>query len=113
MIEELRNFCLNKPFVSESFPFDESTLVFKVHGKMFALFSLEKDPLRINLKCDADKAIELREEFWQVIPGYHSNKKHWNTIIIEDLNVQQICTWITQSYELVWSKLPKKRRLSA
>ena len=77
MIEELRNYCLAKKHVSESFPFDESTLVFKVHNKMFALISLEQDPLRMNLKCEPEKAIELREEFWQVIPGYHSNKKHW------------------------------------
>ena len=75
MIEELRNYCLAKKHVSESFPFDESTLVFKVHNKMFALISLEQDPLRMNLKCEPEKAIELREAYWQVIPGYHSNKK--------------------------------------
>ena len=106
MIEELREYCLSKKFVSESFPFDESTLVFKVHNKMFALFSLEKDPLRINLKCDPEKAIELREEYWQVIPGYHSNKKHWNTVIIDQLTLSQVCEWIEHSYNLVWGKLP-------
>ena len=108
MIEELREYCLSKKFVSESFPFDESTLVFKVHNKMFALFSLEKDPLRINLKCDPEKAIELREEYWQVIPGYHSNKKHWNTIIIDQLTLSQVCEWIEHSYNLVWEKLPNR-----
>ncbi len=111
MIEELREYCLSKKFVSESFPFDESTLVFKVHNKMFALFSLEKDPLRINLKCDPEKAIELREEYWQVIPGYHSNKKHWNTVIIDQLTLSQVCEWIEHSYNLVWGKLPKKLKI--
>ena len=111
MIEELREYCLSKKFVSESFPFDESTLVFKVHNKMFALFSLEKDPLRINLKCEPEKAIELREEYWQVIPGYHSNKKHWNTIIIDQLTLSQVCEWIEHSYNLVWEKLPKKLKI--
>lgn len=107
MIEELRTYCLSKNNVKESFPFDENTLVFKVHNKIFALFSLEKDPLRINLKCDPEKAIDLREEFWQVIPGYHSNRKHWNTIIIEQLALKQIQEWIDHSYKLVWDKLPK------
>ena len=111
MIEELREYCLSKKFVSESFPFDESTLVFKVHNKMFALFSLEKDPLRINLKCEPEKAIELREEYWQVTPGYHSNKKHWNTVIIDQLPLNQVCEWIEYSYNLVWEKLPKKLKI--
>ena len=111
MIEELRHFCLRKPYVTESFPFDESSLVFKVHGKMFALLALEKDPLRINLKCDPEKAIELREEYWQVIPGYHSNKKHWNTVIVDQITFEQICQWINHSYDLVWDKLPKKTKL--
>jgi predicted DNA-binding protein (MmcQ/YjbR family) len=111
MIEELREYCLSKKFVSESFPFDESTLVFKVHNKMFALFSLEKDPLRINLKCDPEKAIELREEYWQVIPGYHSNKKYWNTVIIDQLPINQVCEWIEHSYNLVWEKLPNRLKI--
>lgn len=108
MIEDLRKYCLSKKAVSESFPFDEFTLVFKVHGKMFALFSLQKEPLQINVKCDPEKAIELREEFYQVIPGYHSNKKHWNTIVLENLPITFIKDWIDQSYSLVWQKLPKK-----
>ena len=108
MIEELRQFCLKKTFVTESFPFDENTLVFKVHGKMFALFSLEKEPLRITLKCNPEKAIELREKYWQVIAGYHSNKKHWNTVIVDDLSPVLIYCWINHSYELVWNKLPKR-----
>ena len=108
MIEELRNYCLAKKHVSESFPFDESTLVFKVHNKIFALICLEQDPLRMNLKCEPEKAIELREKFWQVIPGYHSNKKHWNTIIIDGLCLKQMQKWIDHSYQLVWDKLPRK-----
>ena len=108
MLEEIRAYCLNKPHVTESFPFDETTLVFKVHNKMFALFSLEKDPLRINLKCNPEKALELREEYAQVLPGYHMNKKHWNTIVVEDLPLTLIHQWIDESYQLVWDSLPKK-----
>ena len=108
MIEELRNYCLGKKYVSESFPFDESTLVFKVHHKMFALISLEQDPLRMNLKCEPEKTIELREAYWQVIAGYHSNKKHWNTIIIDGLSLKQVQEWIDHSYQLVWDKLSRK-----
>lgn len=108
MIEQIRSYCLSKNKVSESFPFDDTTLVFKVHNKMFALLSLAKDPLQMNLKCDPEKAIELREEFHQVIPGYHSNKKHWNTIILEDIDPNLIFSWIDHSYQLVWNNLPKK-----
>ena len=107
MIEELRGYCLAKSQVTESFPFNESTLVFKVHGKIFALLALEKDPLRINLKCKPEKALLLREEFWQVTPGYHSNKKHWNTIILDGLSLRQVHEWIDHSYQLIWDKLPK------
>ena len=75
---------------------------------MFALFSLEKDPLRINLKCNPEKALELREEYAQVLPRYHMNKKHWNTIVVEDLPLTLIHQWIDESYQLVWDSLPKK-----
>lgn len=108
MIEKLRTHCLSKKFVSESFPFNENTLVFKVHGKIFALFSLEQAPLRINLKCEPEKAIKLREEYWQVNSGYHSNKKHWNTIIVDQIQLLKIYEWIDDSYQLVWNKLSKK-----
>jgi predicted DNA-binding protein (MmcQ/YjbR family) len=107
MIEFVRDFCLSKEFVTESFPFDENTLVFKVHNKIFLMASLESEPLRINLKCNPEKAIELREEFWQVIPGFHSNKKHWNTITLENLEPKLIAQWINHSYQLIWQKLPK------
>lgn len=108
MLEVIRDYCLAKPFVTESFPFDETTLVFKVHNKMFALMGLNNDPLQINLKCDPEKATELRMAFHQVIPGYHMNKKHWNTIIIEDLPWKQIQEWIDDSYQLIWVSLAKK-----
>ena len=108
MIDVLREHCLAKKEVSESFPFDENTLVFKVYDKMFALISLERDPLQMNLKCEPEKAIELREEYYQVIPGYHSNKKHWNTIVLENISIEFVKKWIDHSYDLVWQKLPKK-----
>ena len=108
MIDVLREHCLAKKEVSESFPFDENTLVFKVYDKMFALISLEREPLQMNLKCEPEKAIELREEYYQVIPGYHSNKKHWNTIVLENISIEVVKKWIDHSYDLVWQKLPKK-----
>jgi predicted DNA-binding protein (MmcQ/YjbR family) len=108
MIDVLREHCLAKKEVSESFPFDENTLVFKVYDKMFALISLEREPLQMNLKFDPEKAIELREEYYQVIPGYHSNKKHWNTIVLENISIEVVKKWIDHSYDLVWQKLPKK-----
>ena len=109
-IEEIREYCLKKKAVKESFPFDETTLVFKVKGKMFALTSLEKDP-SINLKCDPEKAIELRERFPAVAPGYHMNKRFWNTIQIDgSIADKLIKEWIDDSYLLVIEKLPKKDR---
>jgi len=108
-IENIRSYCLSKAAVTESFPFDEFTLVFKVAGKMFALFSLEKHPLQINLKCDPEKAIELRERFSSVKPGYHMNKTHWNTIIIDgELSKDLVEELFDHSYNLVVSKLTKK-----
>jgi len=109
-IEELRAYCLSKPETSESFPFDESTLVFKVAGKMFALTDLEGD-FTVNLKCDPDLAIELREKFDAVIPGYHMSKKHWNTLIIDGrISNKLIYEWIDHSYNLVVESLPKSRK---
>ena len=107
MIDLVRDYCLAKSFVTESFPFDEITLIMKVHGKIFMMAALATEPLRINLKCDPEKAIELREEYYQVIPGYHCNKKHWNTIILENLDPSSIHEWIDHSYQLIWNKLPK------
>lgn len=107
-IEELRDYCLNKKGVTESFPFDDVTLVFKVMNKMFALTSLNKD-FSVNLKCDPEKAIELRETYSFVRPGYHMSKKHWNTIDIDfSTDEQLIKSWIDDSYHLIVQSLTKK-----
>ncbi len=107
-IEDIRDFCLAKGEVTESFPFDNETLVFKVKGKMFLLAGINS-PLAMNVKCDPEKAQELREKYPAVQPGYHMNKQHWNTIIIDgSLDDQLIHEWIEDSYYLVASKLPKK-----
>lgn len=112
-IEELRNYCLLKKGATECFPFDESTLVFKVSGKMFALIPLEKVPLQINLKCDPEMAIDLRDRYNGVTPGYHMNKNYWNTVICDDLvNDQLLLKWIDNSYELVVNSLSKKLKES-
>lgn len=109
-IEQYRNFCLSFPGTTEEFPFDENTLVFKVLGKMFALCDVDKFQ-SINLKCDPVKAIELREYYPEVKPGYHMNKKHWNTVDMQsNLPDELVKEWITDSYNLVVAKLPKKER---
>ncbi|NVN94433.1 MAG: MmcQ/YjbR family DNA-binding protein [Bacteroidetes bacterium] len=109
-IEELREYCLTKKAVIECFPFDEVTLVFKVGGKMFALTNLDGD-LSINLKCDPEKAIELREQYPSVKPGYHMNKKLWNTVEIDgSIGDNLIKSWIDDSYNLVILSLTKKQR---
>jgi predicted DNA-binding protein (MmcQ/YjbR family) len=109
-IESFRQFCLSFPDVSEEFPFGPETLVFKVKGKMFALTDLDLF-VSINLKCDPDEAIELRERYPAVQPGYHMNKKHWNTILMDnsipDRNLKE---WIENSYQLVRASLPKSQR---
>lgn len=108
-IEELREHCLHKELVEESFPFGEDTLVFKVAGKMFLLVSLSSAPLQFNAKCDPDKAIELRENHPCVLPGYHMNKAHWNTIICDgSVPRKTVFGWIDDSYSLVVHSLPKK-----
>ena len=107
-IEQIREYCLKKKGVTEELPFDEETLVFKVAGKIFLLASLESIPLQINLKCDPEKAIDLREEFESVQPGYHMNKRHWNTIIIDgSVSIRKIFEWIDDSYNLVVAGLNK------
>ena len=109
-IEEFRSYCLLKKGVTEGFPFDDTTLVMKVLNKMFALANLDGD-LSINLKCAPEKALELREQYPAVLPGYHMNKKHWNTVMIDDsIPDTLIKEWIDNSYNLVLSKLPKKER---
>lgn len=107
--ELIREKALSLPFTTEGLPFDEYSLVFKVHGKMFAILSLDEQPPRINLKNDPERNIELREEFDWVIPGYHMNKQHWNTIVAEEwADWDLIQELIEVSYNLVWQKLPKK-----
>jgi predicted DNA-binding protein (MmcQ/YjbR family) len=110
-IEQIREYCLKKKGVKEEFPFDEETLVFKVAGKIFLLASLEAIPLQINLKCNPEKAIELREEFDSVQPGYHMNKKHWNTVILDGtIPPNRLFCWIDDSYSLVVAGLKKSER---
>ena len=111
-IEQIREHCIKKKGVTEEFPFDEETLVFKVAGKIFLLASLESIPLRINLKCDPEKVIELREEYESVQPGYHMNKQHWNTIIIDgSFSTTKLFEWINDSYTLVFNKLKKSEQI--
>jgi len=105
--EAVREFCIAMKAVTESFPFDDDALVFKVKGKMFALVSLQDRWL--NLKCDPEKAIALREQYDAVTPGYHMSKIHWNTIDLEgNIPEKVIKEWIVDSYELVVEGLPKK-----
>jgi len=109
-IEELREYCLTKRGVTESFPFDETTLVFKVSGKMFLLTDLEDD-FSISVKCDPELAIEIRERYPSVVPGYHMNKASWNTIFIDgSIADDQLCEWIDHSYEEVVKKMTKKQK---
>ena len=107
-IEQIREYCIKKNCVTEEFPFDEETLVFKVMGKIFLLASLKSIPLQINLKCDPENAVEIREEYEAVQPGYHMNKKHWNTISIDgSVPAKKIFEWIDNSYRLVVAGLKK------
>jgi predicted DNA-binding protein (MmcQ/YjbR family) len=110
-IDELRDYCLSKKGVEECLPFGPETLVYKVMGKVFLLTGLESEPVQFNAKCDPEKAIELRENHSCVIPGYHMNKKHWNTIICDgSANNKLIKQWIDDSYQLVADSLTKKLR---
>ncbi len=108
--EEIRKHCIAKKGVAESFPFDEETLVFKVMNKMFCLMNLVP-PVSVNVKCEPEKAVELRELYEGVEPGFHMNKKHWNTIQTELItDVKLIYEWIDDSYELVVKGLSKKEK---
>ena len=107
-IEDLRNYVLSLKDVAESFPFGEDTLVFETNDKIFLLISLSSSPLQFNVKCDPEKAIELREQFSCVLPGYHMNKKHWNTIIVDGtLSQSQLKNFIKDSYDLISKKSTK------
>jgi predicted DNA-binding protein (MmcQ/YjbR family) len=104
-LEELRDYCLSLGHVEESLPFGPDTLVFKVNNKAFLLTGLENIDLRFNVKCDPEKAIELRAEYPCVLPGYHMNKKHWNTIVVDgSLKDSLLESWILDSYNLVNKK---------
>lgn len=107
-IEEFRDYCLSKKGVTEGFPFDETTLVFKLMGKIFAITDTE-DPFAIALKCDPEKAIQLREQYPAVRPGWHLSKKHWNTIDVDGSIADKLLyEWTDHSYELIFNSLTKK-----
>ena len=110
-VEDLREYCLSLKGTTECFPFDDETLVLKVQGKMYALIPLSTPETSISLKCDPELAISLREEYEAVVPAYHFNKKHWNTVYIDNrLTRKLICEWINHSYNLVVVGLPLKLR---
>ena len=101
-IEDFRTYCLKKPGVDEAFPFGEDTLVLRVKGKIFAITGLDQEDFRVNLKCDPQYAIELRDRYTQIIPGWHMNKKHWNTVYFEEgLPDDLLRSLIDHSYDLV------------
>lgn len=107
-IEQIRDYAISLPSVEEGFPFGEETLVFKSGGKIFLLLSLDADPVQFNVKCDPEKAIELREQYDCVLPGYHMNKKHWNTIIVDGtLTGKRLKEMIKDSYQLIQNKKAK------
>ena len=110
-VVEFREYCLGKPNTTEGTPFGETVLVFKVAGKMFALMSLDEVPATANLKCDPDLALDLRDRYEQVRPGYHMNKKHWNTVEIEGgIPETELRKMIDHSYDLVVQSLPRATR---
>lgn len=109
-IEELRDYCLKKPGTTEGFPFGEETLVFKVGEKIFLLIGLNA-PNRFNVKCDPERAVELREQYEEIIPGFHMNKKHWNTVFTDGrLTFRQLQEIIDHSYDLVLKSLAQKKQ---
>ncbi len=110
-IEDFHIYCTSKKGVSESFPFDDIVLVFKVMNKMFAAINIEGEPLSANLKCLPDRSIELRERYSDITPGYHMNKKHWNTVVIDgELEDALLKELIDHSYDLVVKGLKKSDR---
>lgn len=110
-IESVRTYCLAKPATEESLPFGPDVLVFKVGGKAFLLCPMGAESFRFNVKCDPDLAVELREQYAAVQPGYHMNKKHWNTIFVDGtVPAKLLKEWIDHSYDLVVASLPAKTR---
>jgi predicted DNA-binding protein (MmcQ/YjbR family) len=111
-IEAFREYCLDKPAATEGTPFGPDNIVFKVAGKMFALAALDEVPPAVNLKCDPDLALELRDRYEQVRPGYHMNKKHWNTVVLDGAILPvEVRKMIDHSYHLVVQSLPKSQRV--
>lgn len=108
-IESIRQYCLQKRFVTEEFPFDDVTLVFKVVGKMFACLPLNKPDMLV-LKCDAEYAIELRDRYSAIEPAWHFNKKYWNQHLVSALDDKLICSLIDHSYDEVVKKFSRKQR---
>ncbi|MGZ3836893.1 MAG: MmcQ/YjbR family DNA-binding protein [Mucilaginibacter sp.] len=107
-IEELRDYCIQKPAATEGLPFGEDTLVFKVGGKMFLLTGIQAGN-SFNVKCDPELAVELREQYTEVQPGYHMNKRTWNTVYMDgSLTNKQLREMIDHSYDLIFNSLPKK-----
>ncbi len=109
-IEEIRDYCLAKKGVTESFPFDEETLVFKVGDKMFLLISMESQPTAFSVKTNPEWSEELREQYHQIKGAYHMNKTHWNSVVCDGLKAELIYKMIDHSYNLVFSSLTKKKR---
>ena len=110
-IETIRSYCLEKEGAEESFPFGEETLVFKVGGKIFLLLSLDAMPTQFNVKCDPDEALELREQYDSILPGYHMNKTHWNTVIVDgSLSASLLKSLMDASYDLVKPKAKKQTK---
>jgi predicted DNA-binding protein (MmcQ/YjbR family) len=109
--EEIRDYCISKRGVTEEFPFNDTALVFKVAGKMFALLDLSEDNRGLTLKCDPGLALELREHYREVTPAYHFNKKHWNGInLAGNISDRYIKEWIDHSYQIVVDSLPKPKK---
>jgi predicted DNA-binding protein (MmcQ/YjbR family) len=110
-LTQLREYCLSKKCTSEDFPFDETILVFRIGGKIFCFTDIEHIPFSFNLKCEPERAIELRERYSSITPGYHCNKKHWNTLIPEhSLSIQLIKDLVDHSYDLVFNSLKKSKK---
>lgn len=110
-VDALRDCFLGFPEVTEETPFDEHTVVYKTAGKMFALIDWEQKPLRMNLKCDPLLAEELRDQYPCVVPGYHMNKKHWNTVFIDgSVSDEQLGEWVCHSFEKVVAGMSKNLR---
>jgi len=108
-LEILRDFCLGLPGVTEELPFGPDTLVFKVMGKVFLLSPIDGTTPQFNVKCDPEKAEELREKYADVLPGYHMNKKHWNTVYMTgSISSELLFAWVKDSYDLVVQSLPRK-----